>query len=184
MVFIFGLPIYLYCSPTLGNTVKAELRNTLDRRPFKAKQRKKKKTKKVYTCSLCEKNFDSHFGLNIHARSHICCKGCKKVLPSKLVFNSHKLTCQKYKKFTNRRDQPSKQKETKSSSCMPSRSHNNNYIVHEKTLKCSLCPRTFQLNKALKLHMTRIHLKKKKLNNTNDDSSWTMPLELTDTSPL
>lgn len=79
-----------------------------------------------------------------------------------------------------------KQKETVSSSCMPSVSHKH-YMqcqVNEKTIKCSLCPRSFQLNKHLKLHMTRIHMKKKNLSNTNEDSSWTMPLELTDTLSL
>lgn len=138
----------------------------------------------MHTCKLCEKNFVSHFGLTVHVRSHICCKGCKKVLPSKLVFNSHKLTCKKYKKLMNKRGRRSKQKETISSPCKPSMSQNKHDIVQEKTLKCSLCPKTFQLNQALKVHMTRIHLKKKNLSNTNEDSSWTMPLELTDTHSL
>lgn len=214
MVFIFGLSFLLFCSPTLGNTLKAEFRHTFDRRPLKAKQRRKdmdrlvqdnsgctdpiktarkeqkhmqnrkKKTEKVYSCRLCEKDFNSHYGLKVHVRSHKCCKGCKKILPSKLVYNSHKSTCQKFKKLMNKRGRPSKQKETTSSSCMPSMSHNKHCIVNEKTLKCSLCPKTFQLNKALKLHMTRIHLKKQNLSNTNEDSSWTMPLELTDNLSL
>lgn len=148
------------------------------------KENGKKKTEKVYSCMLCEKDFNTHCGLKSHVRSHKCCKGCKNVFPSKSVFNSHKLTCQKYKILMNRRGRPSEQNEARSSSCMPSMSHNKHYIVNEKTLKCSLCPKTFQVNKALKLHMTRIHIKKKNLSNTNEDSSWTMPLELTDTLSL
>lgn len=214
-MFIFGLFIYLYCFPTLGNKLKAELRHTPDRRPLKVKRQRKdmdrlvqdnsggctdpiksarkeqkhlenrkKKTEKVYTCRLCEKDFDSHCGLKVHVRSHVCCIGCKKVFPSKHVFSSHKLTCQKYRTLVKKRGRPSKQKGTLSSSCMPSMSDNKHYIVNEKTLKCSLCPKTFQLSKALKLHMTRIHIKKNNLGNTNEDSSWTVPLELTDTLSL
>lgn len=148
---------------------------------------RKKKTEKVYSCRICHKDFNSTSGLNVHVRAHKSCKGCNKVFPSKIVFNSHKSTCQKYKKLMRKRGRPLKQKETVSSSCMPSVSHKKHYMqcqVNEKTIKCSLCPRSFQLNKHLKLHMTRIHMKKKNLSNTNEDSSWTMPLELTDTLSL
>lgn len=148
---------------------------------------RKKKTEKVYSCRICHKDFNSTSGLKVHVRAHKCCKGCNKVFPSKVVFNSHKSTCQKYKKLMRKRGRPLKQKETISSSCMPSVSHKKHYMqchVNEKTIKCSLCPRTFLLNKALKLHMTRIHMKKQNLSNTNEDSSWTMPLELTDTLSL
>lgn len=148
---------------------------------------RKKKTEKVYSCRICHKDFNSTSGLKVHVRAHKSCKGCNKVFPSKIVFNSHKSTCQKYKKLMRKRGRPLKQKETVSSSCMPSVSHKKHYMqcqVNEKTIKCSLCPRSFQLNKHLKLHMTRIHMKKKNLSNTNEDSSWTMPLELTDTLSL
>lgn len=80
-----------------------------------------------------------------------------------------------------RRGRRAEEKEATSSSCFPSMSPNKHYIVNEKTIKCSLCPKTFHLNKALKLHMTRIHIKKRNPSNTNEDSSWTIPLELTDT---
>lgn len=54
----------------------------------------------------------------------------------------------------------------------------------EKTIKCSLCPKTFHLKRYLKLHMTTIHIKKEKLGSTKEESSWTMPLELTDNLSL
>lgn len=214
--FFFGLCIYLYCFLSLDNTLKAELRHTLDQGPFKSNRRRKelerlvqdnsgdcidpvrsvkkeqklnrkKKTEKKYSCRLCHKDFNSTSGLKVHLRAHKCCKGCNKVLPSKVVFNSHKSTCQKYKKLMNRRGRPLKKRETVSSSCMPSVSQKEHYMQchdNEKTIKCSLCPKTFQLNKALKLHMTRMHIKKKNLSNINEDSSWTIPLELTDTLSL
>lgn len=212
------LSIYLCCFPSLDSTLKAELRHSLDRGPFKSKQKtrcrkelerliqdnsgecidpirsvrkkrkhavkRKKKMEKVFSCRLCHKDFVSSAGLKIHVKSHKRCRGCKKEFPTKVVLNSHRLTCPGCKKWFKKRVQSSEQKEAVSPACIPSVSPKMHYMqrrVNERTIKCSLCPRTFKLNKALKLHMTRIHRKKENPSNTNEDSSWTMPLELTDT---
>lgn len=50
----------------------------------------------------------------------------------------------------------------------------------EKTFLCSMCPKKFQINKALKVHMTKIHKNHVNPSDINGGLSWTMPLEMTE----
>lgn len=52
--------------------------------------------------------------------------------------------------------------------------------TNEKTFLCSMCPKKFQINKALKVHMTKIHKNHVNPSDINGGLSWTMPLEMTE----
>lgn len=48
----------------------------------------------------------------------------------------------------------------------------------ENPFPCSMCPKTFRINQALKVHITRAHKNQVDSSETNGGLSWTMPLEL------
>ncbi|XP_029969484.1 zinc finger protein 445-like [Salarias fasciatus] len=51
----------------------------------------------MYPCKVCNKVYESDYGLHEHARIHKQCSGCKKIFPSKRLFICHKLSCRKLK---------------------------------------------------------------------------------------
>ncbi|XP_019962563.1 zinc finger protein 660-like [Paralichthys olivaceus] len=151
---------------------------------------------RIYTCNLCSKTFNTEFGQRVHARSHMCCRGCRKVFPFPCDMKSHKRLCKKLKKVLANESQRRKREKLLLTSkkdgsnkmyscpcCMKKSSSKGKLMQHihshtiEKPFACSVCQKKFHVNDVLQKHMTKKHQDKMKPAETNGDLAWTMPLE-------
>lgn len=50
----------------------------------------------------------------------------------------------------------------------------------ERPFPCPMCPKKFRINQSLKLHVMRIHQDQRNYSETNEELTWTKPLEIGD----
>lgn len=61
-------------------------------------QNAEESSNKKFSCTFCKKLFETRPGLNVHARYHRTCKGCKKVFKDVYKLRCHVKSCEKFKK--------------------------------------------------------------------------------------
>uniref|UniRef100_A0A8C2XF83 C2H2-type domain-containing protein n=1 Tax=Cyclopterus lumpus TaxID=8103 RepID=A0A8C2XF83_CYCLU len=137
---------------------------------------------KPYTCNQCVKEFDTMFGRDVHIRSHKKCNGCKKEFPFPSALGYHKGTCRKLKKFkaSIQKDEPAEKhcvhcnKVFRSSWMLKQHER-----VHtgERPYLCSVCPKKFRVNQALKKHILRMHKDQTNISETNENHARIKPSE-------
>ncbi|KAG7517725.1 zinc finger 62-like [Solea senegalensis] len=117
----------------------------------------------MYSCKLCGKVFDKGIGLTMHTRSHMSCRGCRKMFPLPNSLEYHKQNCRKLKRLLSRMARRAlriKQRSRKQVESSPPFGHHSELSVQRvrptKKHSCVYCHKMFLTKAKRKDHM-RVH---------------------------